>query len=162
MSDKEVLFITDAAGNKTHAVVPIETYKAFLALRQMIAPTAPVTEHEIYTLSLKGVTARGYPTGVRSRPDFVIIKGSQAVLATVDSLPEHIANFREELLGSETLKLDPEHNCFVFTKDLSFKSASFAAAVVSGNVRNGLEVWINREGFSLKESGYGVKKTGRH
>ena len=46
---------------------------------------------------------------------------------------------------------------FLVTKDTQFQSASAAAAIIAGTVRNGLDVWTNREGFSLKESGFGKK-----
>lgn len=157
----QVLFITNDIGQKTHAIVPIEIYQDLMALKDMIGHTAPITDKEIYTLGIRELTARGYPSGSRVKPSFVIIRDSQAVLETVESLPEHIREYRENLLGEEKLKLDPEHNCFVFTQDLTLPSASFAAALVSGNVRNGLDAWVNREGFSLKESGYGVKRKKR-
>ncbi len=157
MSDKSILFLTDAQGRKTHAVMPIETYNALIELKKMFSNAAPLTEHELYSLSIKNVKATGYPDGTRSKPRFIIVKGSQAVLETVGSLPEHIKNYRENLLGNGTLTLDAEHNCFSFSTDIEVKSPSFAAAIISGNVRNGLDVWQNREGFSLKESGFGKK-----
>lgn len=161
MNDSEILFITDALGNKTHAIVPMETYKSLIALREMLRATAPVSSHEIYTLSVKGICARGYPCGQRSKPDFVIIKASQAVMHIADSLPEHIRNFREKLLQHAVLTPDASGRSLIFSKDFKFQSPSFAAAMVTGNVRNGLDVWLNREGFSLKKSGYGVKGKSR-
>ena len=107
-------------------------------------------------MTAKHITAHGYPSGRRFKPSFVILKGSKAALICVKSLPANVTELREQLKDSGKLELDQENNCFVFTSDVEFSSASSAAAVVAGNVRNGLDVWINREGFSLKHSGFGT------
>jgi len=161
MTDKEVSFITDLHGKKTHAILPINVYNQLISLGELVKNTAPLGGHELYTFSIRNISAKGYPDGTRSKPNFIVIKGSQAVLMPVESVPNNISNIREDLLSDGTLELDPVNNCFVFAKDLKFQSASAAAAVVAGNVRNGLDVWINREGFTLKESGYGIKKAKR-
>ena len=140
MAESETRFITDKNGNRTHAVIPYSVYEQLIALNAV---------------------AKGYPEGIRQKPEFVILKGSQAVLEPVESVPEHVQNLREDLLSEGTLELDIQNNCFVFVKDLKLPSASTAAAIVAGNVRNGLDVWVNREGFSLKESGFGVKNKKR-
>ncbi|MGN0894351.1 MAG: DUF4357 domain-containing protein [Succinivibrio sp.] len=157
MEQKAVQFITDRNGRRTHAVIPVEIYEQLIGLRELVKSQKPSATLELYTFSLRNISARGYPEGSRSKPYFVVVKDSQAVLMQVSSIPGHIDETREKLLGDGTLKLDPENNCFVFTRDLKFKSPSAAAAIVAGNVRNGLDVWINREGFSLKQSGFGVK-----
>ena len=135
--------------------MPIATYEALLGLADLVKDTTRTGRHEIYVLKIKNVLARGYPDGPRKRPAFVLIKDSQAVLNAVDSLPSHVKELRDQLLDEGKLRLDPEHECFTLTQDIRVKSCSLAAALVSGNVRNGLDVWINREGFSLKDSGYG-------
>lgn len=155
MSSRNIYFLTDDHGNKTHAVMPIATYNALMGLADLVKNTSRIGRHEIYVLKIKNVIARGYPDGPRKRPAFVLIKDSQAVLEGADSLPQHVKELREKLLDEGKLRLDPENECFMLTQDLRLKSSSLAAAIVSGNVRNGLDVWMNREGFSLKESGYG-------
>lgn len=161
MSSQDIYFLTDSNGHKTHAVMPIATYEELLSLREMVKYTASRSHNEIYTLKSHKIIATGYPIGPRSKPGFVLIKGSQASLRTVGSLPEHIKALREEYLGDGTLVLDAEHSCFITTKDLRLPSPSIAASMISGNVRNGLSIWINREGFSLKKSGYGIKRTAK-
>ena len=160
MSESKVQFVTDKNGRKTHVLIPIETYEKLLALRTLVKHTAKPNDQEIYSFDIKNASARGYPTGVRSKPGFVILKGSQAVLQPVQSTPAHVQALREKFLEDGTLVLDPYNNCFTFSRDLKLSSASIAATLVAGNVRNGLDVWINREGFSLKSSGYGknIKK----
>lgn len=135
--------------------MPIATYEALLGLADLVKDTARTGRHEIYVLKIKNVCARGYPDGPRKRPSFVLIKDSQAVLTVVDSLPSNVRQLRDKLLDEGKLRLDPENECFRLTQDICVKSCSLAAALISGNVRNGLDVWINREGFSLKDSGYG-------
>ena len=138
--------------------MPIETYEALMGLYDMVKNTATVSHNEIYTFKVKNVIAQGYPKGPRTHASFVLIKDSQLVLNTVESLPEHIKKMRDKLLDDGSLELDTVNECFVLKKDLTLKSSSVAAALVSGNVRNGLDVWLNREGFSLKRSGYGPKR----
>lgn len=157
MKDSDVLFITNKNGMKTHAVLPIELYSKLIALKGLLKVTAPLGEHELYTFSCQNVSAKGYPFGTRRKPYFYVTKDSQAVLMPVSSVPDHIQQMREELLSDRTLQLDPPNNCFVFTKDYKFQSPSAAAAIIAGTVRNGLDVWLNREGFSLKDSGFGIK-----
>ncbi len=159
MSSQNIYFLTDKNGRKTHAVLPIETYEALIGLADMVKNTATISHNEIYTFKVKNVIAQGYPQGPRTHASFMLIKNSQLVLKTVESLPKHIKEMREKLLGEGALELDAVHECFVLKKDLLVKSSSVAAALVSGNVRNGLDVWLNREGFSLKRSGFGPQGT---
>lgn len=159
-----IYFLTDGNGNKTHAVMPIAIYEELLLLRSMTKKRKGAAADEIYTLRKGKITAHGYPDGSRSAPSFVLIKDSMAALETVSSLPEHVKKIRESLLDDGGLTLCPEHNCFTLTRDLKVQSPSLAAAIVTGNVRNGLDVWKNSEGFSLKQSGFGIKphKTGKN
>lgn len=152
-----IYFLTDGLGNKTHAVMPIAVYEELLSLRSMAKGAAGCGGREIYTLRKGAIAARGYPEGPRSAPAFVLIRGSQSALEAVDSLPAHARELREKLIDDGTLRLDPENSCFTLTRDLKLKSPSIAAAVVTGNVRNGLDAWRSDGGFSLKQSGFGVK-----
>ncbi|MGN0914824.1 MAG: DUF4357 domain-containing protein [Succinivibrio sp.] len=154
MDSKSVSFLTGHTGKVTHAVIPIELYRQLLSVRSLLGSVGRSSADEIYTLNVRNVTARGYPTGSKVKPGFLVLKGSQVVLIEKDSVPEHIKNIRESYLGDGTFELDAEHNCFVLTKDLQFKSPSAAAAIIAGTVRAGPDVWLNSEGFSLKESGF--------
>lgn len=156
-----IYFLTDSSGNKTHAVMPIALYEELLSLLDLAKGPAGRGDREIYTLRKGGITARGYPEGRRSAPSFVLIKGSQASLEAVESLPSHAREVRESLLGDGSLVLDPRAGCFTLERDLKLKSPSLAAAVVTGSVRNGLDAWRSSGGFSLKQSGFGVKPGGR-
>ena len=157
MADREVQFITDSKGKKTHAIISIETYNQLVGLKALLKPAIPLGHHELYFFSYQNITAKGYPTGTRSKPYFVVTKNSQAASNSGNSVPSNVSKIREELLGNGILQLDAEHNCFVFNHDFKFQSASAAATIIAGYVRSGLDVWVNREGFSLKQSGFGVK-----
>ncbi|MCR5085145.1 MAG: DUF4357 domain-containing protein [Succinivibrionaceae bacterium] len=157
----EVRFLVDAQGRRTHAVLPIAMWERLLALSEMMRDPVPLGEHEIYTLRAKNVTARGYPEGMRIRPGFVILQGSEAALLSAESLPGPVREFRERLYEDGVLILDAERSAFVLQKDLRVKSPSFAAQLIAGNARNGLSSWINRGGFSLRESGWGPRRDRR-
>ena len=157
MEEHKVSFICDANGLKTHAVVPIALYRALISLKDMLKPQALPSGKEIYTLAVKNLCAKGFPHGDRTHPYFTIIKGSQAALKTAASLPLHIKKYREYLQSVGLLYENPKQDCLIAAEDIKVKSPSFAAAVIAGNIRNGLDVWISSEGFSLKQSGYGIK-----
>ncbi len=152
-----IYFLTDGSGARTHAVMPIAVYEELLSLKSLAASAAGRGGSEIYTLRKGALMARGYPEGRRSAPSFVLIKGSQACLEAVESLPSHVKELRERLLGDGTLVLDPQAGCFTLTRDLKLKSPSLAAELVTGNVRSGLDCWRSSEGFSLKQSGFGAR-----
>lgn len=158
MNTNNVSFIVDDKGNKTHAILPIESYNALVRMKNIITQGSSLSTNEVYTLSLKGILARGYPIGNRQKPNFIVQKDSIAALQFASSVPDNIKDFRETLVINNILKLDIINNCYIFMQDVKFQSASFAATLIAGNIRNGLDLWINREGFSLKESGYGPKK----
>lgn len=165
MSDSEVLFVTDKDGRKTHALVPVDTYNALMQLKGLLRHTATLSDNELYTYQVKNVTARGYPQGQRHKPRFVVTKDSQVTLYCANTLPQYIVDLKDKLIDNGIIILDPVHNCFVFTKDYEFESVSRAASLIAGTLRPGLDVFVNREGFSLKDSGYGHKakksKTGK-
>ncbi len=158
MAADRVYFLTDERGRRTHAVIPIERYDALLKLSRLLDEAAPLAEQEIYTLRLRSLEAAGYPMGGRTRPTFVILKGSAAAATCSSSAGDKVRDFRAKLLKDGTLVPDEMHSCLRFTGDVACPSASFAAAVVCGNVRNGLNFWKNREGFSLRQSGFGPRK----
>lgn len=164
MIDNEVVFVTDKNGKKTHAIVPIDTYKALMELKGILKHTASLSSNEIYTYQVKNVRASGYPQGMRQKPRFVITKDSQVTLYCANTLPQYIVDLKDHLIDTGVIVLDPQNNCFVFTKDYEFQSVSRAASLIAGTLRPGLDVFLNREGFSLKDSGYGhkiKKKTGK-
>lgn len=102
---------------------------------------------EVLLCEIKGIRARGHriPTG------FLILKGSQAVLQERPSSEKYpwARNMRQELKEGGVLVEQKDH--LLFTKDAEFSSPSAAAAVVHGGHANGLIVWKNGKGKTLKE-----------
>lgn len=102
---------------------------------------------ELLLCEVKGVKARGHriPNG------FLVLKGSEAVLHERPSSEKYpwARNMRQELKGSGVLVEQKDH--LQFTKDAEFSSPSAAAAVVHGGHVNGLIVWKNGKGKTLKE-----------
>lgn len=153
--NNKVLFIVDKDGKKTHALLPIEAYNALLGFKELLKNTNNVSDNELYSFHAKNVSAKGFPCGKRTSPRFVVVKGSQAALIDTVSLPQKVKDEKEKLLNNNIIVIDYEKNCFIFEKDYEFSSPSSAASLICGNVRNGLDVFVNRNGFSLKQSGYG-------
>jgi hypothetical protein len=151
-----VSYITDEKGNKTHIILPIELYEDIQLLKSLITSQSD-NNSELYTLTSNRIIANGYPTGNRNNPAFVVIAGSFARKEVATSLRKPVIDMRNKLIEKGILSFNEEHNCYVFTENYVFSSSSFAASLVAGNTRNGLDAWISNAGFSLKNSGYGNK-----
>jgi hypothetical protein len=96
---------------------------------------------------IKGLKA----TGQRTANGFVVFKGSQAVLqerASTQKYPS-IGNLRQRLKNDEVLVEQNDH--LLFTQDKEFSSPSTAGNVIHGGNTNGLVVWKDKDGRSLKE-----------
>jgi len=102
---------------------------------------------EVLLCEIKGIKARGHriPNG------FLILKESKAVLQERPSSEKYpwARNMRHQLKEEGVLVEHEDH--LLFTKDAEFSSPSAAAAVVHGGHANGLIVWKNSKGKTLKE-----------
>ena len=99
---------------------------------------------DVLYLSAKGLSA----VGMRSPNGFVIFKGSKAVLNFRESAANYVVKLRTELISNETLF--NSGNYYEFVKDAEFTSPSAAAAIIVGGNANGLTLWKNNNGISLK------------
>lgn len=108
---------------------------------------AEALDRDVLVCEIKGVKARGQriPNG------FLVLKGSQAVLQERPSSEKYpwARNMRQELMAEGVLVEQTDH--LLFTKDAEFSSPSAAAAVVHGGHANGLIVWKNSKGKTLKD-----------
>jgi len=95
----------------------------------------------ILHLASKRVAASGCITG----DEFIVFKGSQICSETRSSCRSWVKKRREELISSGKIT-----DC-VFTEDTIFSSPSAAAAVIFGGETNGLIVWKNVDGLTLKQ-----------
>ena len=136
--DMEVFF------EKINQLLPV------LGVELLVPSSATAVEasgKEVLLCEIKGIKARGHriPNG------FLILKGSQAVLQERPSSEKYpwARNMRQELKKDGVLVEQKDH--LLFTKDAEFSSPSAAAAVVHGGHSNGLIVWKNGKGNTLKE-----------
>lgn len=118
---------------------------------EFLVPTA-IQQHatqkkDILTYELKGIKA----SATQSSAGFVVFKGSQAVLKERPAAHKYpwVINFRKRLFEDGTLVSDGK--ALTFSKDTEFPSPSTAAAVVCGGTANGLTVWKNKDGATLKD-----------
>lgn len=113
------------------------------------APQAPAAKAgPVLTCKGKGVQATGY----EASQGFVVRAGSQAVVATVPSMAQHVRgmfDLRQELISNGVLAM--QGALYQFTQDYSFSSPSTAAAVVLGRSANGRVEWKAADGRTLKE-----------
>ena len=160
----EITFIVNGRGEKTHAILPMASYRKLLQVQAFLEqPHGAGGEgaRELYYLRMRNLRfggsleACGYPVGRRAHPRFIIARDSQVKFYAAGSLKAAVAQLREQLIEDRTIVLRPEQNCFCFTRDYEVSSPSLAAALVSGTIKNGLDVWISAQGFSLKDSGFG-------
>ena len=117
---------------------------------------ATVTDARVKTASsmlylrARGVEAFGYKT----EGEFVVCKDAQAVIEETRSMlnprrgHENLLPLRNKL-KKEVLRQSGD--LYVFSKDYRFTSPSQAAAMILGHPSNGLALWKNDEGYSLKE-----------
>lgn len=64
-------------------------------------------------------------------------------------------DIRNVLIENGTMSYDSKLNCYILNESYMTTSPSFAASLVAGNNRSGLDVWTTKDGYSLKDSGYG-------
>jgi len=109
--------------------------------------TAGAVGEQMLVCEAKGVRAQGHriPSG------FLVLKGSRAVLNERPSAEKYpwARNMRSQLKEDGVLVQEQDH--LLSTKDAEFSSPSAAGAVVHGGHANGLLVWKNAEGKTLKQ-----------
>lgn len=90
-------------------------------------------------------------TGRQTDNGFVVLKGSEAVLAERPSTQkyQYAANLRAALRSDGVVEEKTDR--LVFLADHEFSSPSAAAAVIHGGQANGLTSWKDSKGVSLKE-----------
>lgn len=110
-------------------------------------PATEASELDLLFCETKGLRAVGHltPNGI------VVLAGSQAVLDERPSSKKWpwAHNMRQNLIDEGALTAKVDH--LVFNRDTEFSSPSAAAAVVHGGHTNGLLVWKNKDGKTLKE-----------
>ena len=152
--NNSVQFLVDANGVRQAVVIPIDLYNELINLKQEISSLKPA-QQESYQFQSKEALATGYPKGDVAKPSFVVLRGSTANYSNVGSLRPAIKQLRDQLIADGIVAVQGE--LLYFNKEVEFTSPSMAACFVAGNARSGLDAWVNSQGKSLKQSGYGKK-----
>lgn len=102
----------------------------------------------ILTTTIKGLTA----SGLRTEEGFVVLQGSQAVANVRQAARTHAPALivrRQGLIDDGRLAVDDGHLTFV--ADVEFPSPSTAGRIIHGGNVNGLVIWKDAQGRTLKE-----------
>lgn len=125
-------------------LVNVLGFKAFEELIQEPLNNKKVSSNFIIKAA-RGANAQGQQTS----DGFVVLKGSEIALSTVDSYPDGWKKSRQELIDNKSII--EKNGKLVFANDYLFNSPSAAAAIVMGRSANGLTEWKNTKGISLKD-----------
>lgn len=116
-------------------------------LKPVVKNEAKARKADLLFCEIKGLKA----TGRQTDNGFVVLKGSEAVLAERPSTQkyQYAANLRAALRADGVV--EEQKDRLVFLSDHEFSSPSAAAAVIHGGQANGLTAWRDSKGMSLKE-----------
>ncbi len=126
---------------RIHQIMPVLGHNFLVPL---VGATPKSNQNPTLYCRIKGLTARG----VRAVAGFLVLQGSQAVLADRQS-SDYARKLRERLIADGTLIA--RESFYEFARNAEFTSPSAAAAVIHGGNVNGLVHWKTEEGKSLKE-----------
>lgn len=116
-------------------------------LKPVVKNEAKVRKSDLLFCEIKGLKA----TGRQTENGFVVLKGSEAVLAERPSTQkyQYAANLRATLRSDGIV--EEKSDRLIFVSDYEFSSPSAAAAVIHGGQANGLTSWKDLKGVTLKE-----------
>jgi len=100
----------------------------------------------IYELKGSGYCAQG----AEANEGFLVIKNSIARIDEIKSISQGTRDLRKKLIKSSVLQ--KSENGLHFTEDWLFNSPSAVASACSGKSANGLTVWKDRAGSTLKNN----------
>ena len=114
--------------------------------KKVLSKPEPKKEEIIYTFRVKNAKGKMKI----SENDYIVLKGSTAVIEDRPSSSLSIINLRQTLIDSGVLTQDKHRNLYVFTSDYKFTSPSYAAAAIAGGNENGRIQWKHK-GKDLNE-----------
>ena len=91
----------------------------------------------IFILTYAGASAKAQEIN----GEFVVLEGSLARRAHVDSLADSYIHMREKLINDGSLSISTNGDFWVFTQNVPFQSPSTAAIIVGGASLNGRQLW---------------------
>lgn len=152
----QISFIIDSQGKRQAAIIPISMYQQLIALQNLLSEDDSQSKTKAdFQFEVKLARAFGYPVGSKTRPGFVVVKGSTANLGLTESMRPAVRQLRDQLLLEHVLVESSDR--YEFLRDYQFSSPSLAACLIAGNARSGLDAWQDQWGRSLKDRGYGKK-----
>lgn len=123
-------------------IVPTLGHKVFEEIHDAVEST----DDEYWMIQ---AADRGEARGILTQEGFVVMKGSTISSIVVDSYNEANHAKRDTLITSEKIK--DQGGKLTFMEDVLFPSPSLAATIVLGRRSNGMEVWKNRVGQTIKD-----------
>lgn len=94
----------------------------------------------IFQFSTKGATGQM----VIEDDQFVILKGSTAIIDDRPSASKSIKNMRQKLVNKKILSKKSDDSFYTFEENYAFNSPSYAASAISGGTENGRRQWKYR------------------
>lgn len=91
----------------------------------------------VYEFTIKGAKARM----IIEDDQYVLLKGSTAIIENRPSASEGIKKMREKLIKQGFLSLNSEGTFYNLLENYAFDSPSYAASAISGGSENGRRVW---------------------
>jgi predicted GIY-YIG superfamily endonuclease len=148
------------SGSKPHTPAPLEAdcLDIFDTARMLLATLGqPLFEPVAMTKGTVGASEPFYARsanydaeGEYTEEGFVVLKGSKARKEiTPSSVGASFVKRREALIAEGALR--EEEQCYVFQKDVLFKTPSGASDLVAGTSTNGWMVWKAKSGKTLDE-----------
>lgn len=126
--------------------VPSKTPQTPQSISTEDQTSTSTTQRELFLTGSGGVDAKGYYSG----SEFVVLEGSKASKTEKESLLPIWKKIRREVLLQKGVWKD-DGETFVYTQDYAFNSPSRASSVCLGRSSNGLTVWKDENGLSLKD-----------
>ena len=122
------------------SILPMVGLRAFQDIKNVDTP-----DDQRLFLNGKGAQA----TGFESNDQFIVERGSTAVINEVKSIHGYLTDMRSSLKDKGIL--EHEGNVLRFKQNHPFGSPSAAAGVILGRSANGTIEWKNRSGTTLKQ-----------
>ena len=99
------------------------------------------------TLFLQGKNIKA--SAVQQPSGFIVLKGSEASINNTNSCQPSYIQKRVDMLSSGLLV--EKEDKLIFTENVTFTSPSYASSVVLGRSTNGLDLWKDKLGKTLKK-----------
>jgi len=119
----------------------------------LVDESITIADKNIFLINAaRGAKGKGLP----SSNGFIVLKGSEIAISTVNSMQKSLLNIRQKLIDEKILI--EENTKLILNQDYEFSSPSTAAAIVMGRNANGLIEWKLKNGENLRDFEINVKE----